>query len=145
MRSVSSIWKEVLKEKRSRGFSQQYQEQGFSQHLHGLLRQIPSQFPFQRSTGGRSRLSVGKPALRHSFQMVWKGVVVCASPSKSQALLYLAGNPLEVFCSKAVLCLRGSRQRTQYSQYSEFFQDCGQDKLMHWGPEKKCKGKRNTN
>lgn len=41
MKSVSSIWKEGLKQKKNRGFSQQYQEQNFS-HLYGLLRHIPS-------------------------------------------------------------------------------------------------------
>lgn len=78
-----------------------------------------------------------------------KGLKGCGCMGKSQqvpvALLYLTRNLLEVFNSKAMLFLRGSRQRTQHSQYLEDFQVCGQDKLMHWEPEKKCKGKRNTN
>ena len=67
---------------------------------------------------------------------------MCKSQQVQVALLYLTGHPLEVFRSKAMPCLRGSRQRRRYL---ELLQLCGQDKLMHWEPEKECKGKRNTN
>lgn len=67
---------------------------------------------------------------------------MCKSQQVQGALLYLTGHPLEVFRSKAMPDLRGSRQRRQYL---ELLQVCGQDKLMHWEPEKECKGRRNTN